>query len=104
MLYVNIYGHTEAGSVAMGYQEMAGLGPLKPGCRIKFVDPESGTPCGPMVHGEMRFKTNTMAMGYLNRPHTDLFDGEGYIKSGDIGFYDSFGTVYYVERWKEVIK
>ena len=49
-------------------------------------------------------KTNTMAMGYLNRPHTDLFDGEGYIKSGDVGFYDSFGTVFYVERWKEVIK
>ena len=71
---------------------------------MQFVNVESGEPCQPMEKGEMRFKTNTMSMGYLNQPKSALFDEEGYIKSGDIGYYDAAGTVYYVERHKEVIK
>ena len=71
---------------------------------MQFVNPETGEACGPMENGEMHLMTDTFSMGYLNQPRSALFDEQGYVRSGDIGYYDTSGTVYYVERRKEVIK
>ena len=38
VFYVNLYGQTESGIVILGNQEMVGLGPIKPGCRIKVCN------------------------------------------------------------------
>ena len=65
---------------------------------------DGGEPCGPLEVGEMHLKTPSMAMSYLNQPKSALFDEEGYVKSGDMGYYDTTGAVFFVERCKEVIK
>lgn len=33
-----------------------------------------------------------------------LFDDEGYVRTGDIGYYDTEGYFYIVDRLKELIK
>ena len=75
---------------------------------FQVVDPSTNELCEPNQHGELCLKARTNMIGYLNRPIThdkdDVFDSEGFIRSGGIGYYDQAGTLYYVERLKEVIK
>lgn len=33
-----------------------------------------------------------------------LFDDEGYMKTGDVGYYDEDGCFFIVDRLKELIK
>jgi 4-coumarate--CoA ligase len=44
--------------------------------------------------------------GYLNDPQKtkETIDAEGFIHSGDIGYYDPAGTIYIVGRYKDIIK
>lgn len=34
----------------------------------------------------------------------ELIDSEGYVRTGDIGYYDTDGYFYIVDRLKELIK
>ena len=43
-------------------------------------------------------------IGYLNKPKSDIFDDEGFIMTGDLGYYDENGVLYYVDRVKELVK
>ena len=45
-------------------------------------------------------------LGYLNRPKetNEYIDFEGFGHTGDIGYYDENGDIYYVDRLKELIK
>ncbi|KAL1424320.1 hypothetical protein MTO96_020312 [Rhipicephalus appendiculatus] len=47
-----------------------------------------------------------MVRGYYKRPKetAELFDEEGWCKSGDAGYYDEDGRLYIVERLKQMIK
>ena len=43
-------------------------------------------------------------MGYLNKPKLAYYDDDGFGMTGDIGYYNENGVVYYVDRVKEIIK
>ena len=43
-------------------------------------------------------------MGYLNKPKSAFFDNDGFGMTGDIGYYNEGGVVFYVDRVKEIIK
>ena len=43
-------------------------------------------------------------IGYLNKPKSAYFDEDGFGKTGDLGYFDRHGGLYYVDRMKEVIK
>lgn len=45
-----------------------------------------------------------LMIGYLNRPKSDFFDDEGFGMTGDLGYYDEDGVLYYVDRVKELVK
>ncbi|KAH9372743.1 hypothetical protein HPB48_021887 [Haemaphysalis longicornis] len=47
-----------------------------------------------------------MARGYYKRPEetAELFDEAGFMKSGDAGYYDNDGRLYFAERLKQMIK
>ena len=51
-------------------------------------------------------KTTTTMLEYLNKKAEtqDLYDDEGYVHMGDIGFYDKDGKLYYHSRDKELLK
>lgn len=44
--------------------------------------------------------------GYLNRPEEtqNIFDKDGWLKTGDVGYYDEEFDFYIVDRIKELIK
>ncbi|XP_077558014.1 uncharacterized protein LOC144173483 [Haemaphysalis longicornis] len=73
---------------------------------FKVVDIETRQPLGPHQIGEICFCSATMARGYYKRPEetAELFDEAGFMKSGDAGYYDNDGRLYFAERLKQMIK
>ena len=45
-------------------------------------------------------------LGYFNneQANKETFDKDGWLRSGDIGFYDKDGFLFLVDRIKELIK
>jgi acyl-CoA synthetase (AMP-forming)/AMP-acid ligase II len=53
--------------------------------------------------------TNTLSQvmkGYFKRPTetAEIIDSDGWLHSGDLGYYDKEGHFYVVDRLKEMIK
>ncbi|XP_070384114.1 uncharacterized protein [Dermacentor albipictus] len=72
----------------------------------KVVDVLTREKLGPHQTGEVCYRTESMMSGYYKRPKetADLVDEDGWIKSGDAGYYDEDGRLYIVERLKQIIK
>lgn len=77
-----------------------------PSSEIKVVDILTRKKLGPNQIGEICFRIPSVIKEYYKRPKetAELFDQEGWCKSGDAGYYDEFGRVYIVQRLKEMIK
>ncbi|XP_049517474.1 LOW QUALITY PROTEIN: uncharacterized protein LOC119441677 [Dermacentor silvarum] len=77
-----------------------------PSSEIKVVDILTRKKLGPNQVGEICFRTPTVMKEYYKRPKetAEVFDQEGWCKSGDAGYYDEYGRVYIVQRLKEMIK
>ncbi|XP_063835544.1 uncharacterized protein LOC135084734 [Ostrinia nubilalis] len=71
---------------------------------LKIVDPETRTPLGPNQTGEICVKGSMIMKGYVGKNRADDFDDEGFLMTGDVGYYDEQGFVYVVDRLKEFIK
>ena len=73
---------------------------------FKIEDTETRARCRPGQIGEICVKNSYLMAGYLNREKEtkDYFDEEGFGRSGDLGYYDNDGDLFFVDRIKEVIK
>ncbi|KAJ4447530.1 hypothetical protein ANN_09537, partial [Periplaneta americana] len=82
------------------------VGKLLPGVICKVVDLETGKNQGPYKSGEMRFKGPNIMKGYCGDEEATsaAFDGDGFLCTGDVGYYDEEGYFYIVDRLKELIK
>lgn len=72
------------------------------GFTFKICD-EDGKILGPNEQGEIRIKTKTIMAGYHKIP-TNVFDSDGFICSGDVGYFDEDGCIYIVDRLKDMFK
>ncbi|CAG9789349.1 unnamed protein product [Diatraea saccharalis] len=79
--------------------------PLK-GVKVKVVDLETRKRLGCNETGEVCLKGPINMKGYAGNDAAtrEMFDDEGYLKSGDIGYYDNDGCFFVVDRLKELIK
>ncbi|GJQ77864.1 hypothetical protein Trydic_g16117 [Trypoxylus dichotomus] len=75
-----------------------------PGIWCKVVDIQTGKIVGPNQKGELRLKTDYQMSGYYNADSTNAWDSDGWIKTGDICYYDEDRCFYIVDRIKELIK
>ncbi|KAJ2953351.1 hypothetical protein O0L34_g941 [Tuta absoluta] len=77
-----------------------------PGMQIKIIDIDNGKRLGPRQEGELWIKSPLRMKGYLGdrKSSDELLDNEGFIRTGDIGYYDQDGFFYIVDRLKELIK
>lgn len=55
--------------------------------------------------GEICWKSPMIMKGYINNPEaTADVVRDGWLHSGDLGYYDMDGDLFYVGRIKEIIK
>ena len=75
-------------------------------CYGQIRDIETDEPRGPGEVGEVVVKGPMIMLGYSNNEEANktTFDPEGWMRSGDIGYYDQDGFLYIVDRMKELIK
>ncbi|CAD0203943.1 unnamed protein product [Chrysodeixis includens] len=86
--------------------KVGSCGTPAPGMRVKVIDIENGKQLGPNQEGELWIKSPLRMKGYMgDRAASDaLIDDAGYVRTGDIGYYDNEGYFYIVDRLKELIK
>lgn len=82
------------------------VGTLRPGVWGKIVDPETGKALGPNQRGEMCFKGSAIMKGYTRNPEAtrQTIDADGWLHTGDVGYYDEDEEWFIVDRIKELIK
>lgn len=75
-----------------------------PGNTLKIFDPDTGEvmPCG--QRGEIAIKGPTLMLGYLGKTREETFDSEGYFCTGDGGYVDEAGRLFWEGRLTEMIK
>lgn len=71
-----------------------------------MIDIDNGKLLPAREKGELWIKSPLRMKGYMgDREASDaLIDAEGYVRTGDIGYYDEDGFFYVVDRLKELIK
>jgi long-chain acyl-CoA synthetase len=64
-----------------------------------------GSVCAPGELGEVRFRGGTVVPGYWDDPQATAaaFDGDGWLRTGDLGRTDAEGNLTLVDRTKDVI-
>nr|CAI5858416.1 unnamed protein product [Callosobruchus analis] len=80
-------------------------GKIVPGMMVKVVDGQ-GRSLGKLQKGELCFKGSLVVKGYVGDPEAtrNTIDKDGWIHTGDIGYYDEDGYFFIVDRQKELIK
>ncbi|XP_044755149.1 4-coumarate--CoA ligase 1-like [Coccinella septempunctata] len=75
------------------------------GIWYKVTDENTGSILGPYKTGEICIKSDTLIMnGYYRRDASECFDSNGWLKTGDLGYYDEYHCFYIMDRIKELIK
>jgi len=74
-----------------------------PGVDMRIM--ENSTPVEPGKIGEILVKSEANTVGYFQNPNAtnELFDMDGYISTGDLGYVDGDGDYYIVGRKKNII-
>jgi long-chain acyl-CoA synthetase len=105
------YGLTETNAVGCGnfwsnYAEKPGSTgrPQRPFVDLAILD-EDGTHLPAGERGEVGIKSAANFTCYLNDPESTkaAFTGDGYVRTGDIGYVDEDGYLFIVDRKKEII-
>ncbi|XAR50310.1 hypothetical protein NMG60_11004597 [Bertholletia excelsa] len=106
------YGLTETGGGAarMGESEESErhgtVGRLAEMMEAKIVDPATGEALGPNQRGELWLRGPTVMKGYIGDAEATAatLDSEGWLRTGDLCYFDSDGFLYILDRLKELIK
>ncbi|KRT80850.1 AMP-binding protein, partial [Oryctes borbonicus] len=87
-------------------ERLGSCGKLYPTVIGVVKDIETGENLGPLKSGELCFKGNIIMKGYYRNEEAtrEAFTRDGYLKTGDIGYYDHDGYFYVIDRIKELIK
>ncbi len=77
-----------------------------PNTSIRVVDPATGADVGPDREGELLVSGPQTMSGYLNREADTaaMFDAQGWVRTGDLGYVDAQGYVRVIDRLKNLIK
>lgn len=102
------YGMTEVGGLAAVHYPYSGrdsVGKLCGKIQMKIID-EDGNKLGPREPGEIGIKCAFKCLGYYANEEATMatIDENGFLWSGDIGYFDEDGYLYLVDRKKDMFK
>lgn len=107
----NAFGTTETMTILASFElgdaenaDPANFGPVLPGNRLKIVDPQSGALVPVGERGEVCIKGPTLMKGYIGKSPEDILDEDGYYHTGDGGFVDKHGHLFWEGRLNDIIK
>lgn len=88
-----------------GVRKIGSVGIAAPGTFAEVVDLETGEKVMPTgERGEIRLRGAQFTKGYRNRPEDNRQSiRNGWLYTGDIGYYDADGYMFLVDRKKEMI-
>jgi long-chain acyl-CoA synthetase len=88
-----------------GVRKIGSVGIVAAGYQAEVVDLETGTRVMPTgERGEIRVRGPQFTSGYRNRPEENAQQiRDGWLYTGDIGYYDEDGYMFLVDRRKEMI-
>ncbi|PSR89508.1 4-coumarate--CoA ligase-like [Actinidia chinensis var. chinensis] len=106
------YGLTETSGGATRMVELdeskrhGSVGRISEMMEAKIVDPGTGEALPPGQQGELWLRGPTTMKGYVgdDEATSTTLDPEGWLKTGDLCYFDSDGFLYIVDRLKELIK
>ena len=105
------YGVTETFTINVAYPastpaEIVGesYGQPLPGNTLKIVDPLSGAVLPRGQRGEIAVKGPTLMRGYVGVPLDETLDEEGFFHTGDGGYVNEAGLLYWEGRLTDIIK
>ena len=72
---------------------------------VKMIDAAGREVTEPMARGEICVRGPNIMAGYWNQPAATaaVIDGEGWFKTGDVGYRDADGFIYIADRIKDMI-
>ncbi|XP_058444663.1 probable 4-coumarate--CoA ligase 3 [Malaya genurostris] len=81
------------------------VGVLMPNFTVRIVKHE-GNPLGPEQEGEIQVRYDHLFAGYYgNEKETrTVLTPDGFIKTGDVGYFDKAGFLYITDRMKEMLR
>lgn len=82
------------------------VGLLSDVVEAKVVDPDSAKSLPPNHRGELWLRGPTIMKGYFGNEHAtaSTLDSEGWLRTGDLCYFDEEGFLFVVDRLKELIK
>jgi fatty-acyl-CoA synthase len=105
------YGNTETFTISTIFELNAppevhadSWGKPLPGVTLKVVDPITEVVLPRGERGEICVKGPTLMLGYLGIPLDETLDSEGFFHTGDNGYLDDAGRLYWEGRLSDVIK
>lgn len=79
-------------------------GEALPGVTVKIVDPLTGGVVPRGDRGEICVKGPTLMLGYIGTPLDETLDAEGFFHTGDGGYLDDAGRLFWEGRLTDIIK
>jgi acyl-coenzyme A synthetase/AMP-(fatty) acid ligase len=105
------YGNTETFTISTGFvagtpeEVIAGShGEVLPGNTIKIVDPMTGAVLARGERGEIAVKGPTLMLRYIGIPIDETLDADGFFRTGDGGYLDELGRLFWEGRLTDIIK
>lgn len=80
------------------------FGRAVPGVEHRIVDPVTGRDQPPCEMGEIWIRGYSLMLGHLKKPRTELFTKDGWYRTGDAGYLDHDGHLYFKGRTGDQIK
>jgi fatty-acyl-CoA synthase len=105
------YGNTETFTITTGYPANTppevhadSFGVALSGVTLKITDPLTGDIVRRGEAGEISVKGPALMLGYTGTPLDETLDSEGFFPTGDGGYLDDAGRLYWQGRLTDIIK